>query len=155
MFPTETVINQFFSNKSVTREECDDYATREFGGPVNVIEPQGRFSYTVTACRDAVIVQFRERSSPLLAPDMSELLVRTHEQLVAPNRLVGVLGGLTPNRLDVYRMDKLPGVSCSSMAEPLTDDPIVMAAFVESLAKYVRSSLYFVVPEIECDDGYM
>lgn len=154
------IISQFFSDKSVTRAECDNYATSKFGGPVKVVEPQGRFSYTITATNDTVIIQFREKNSSLPTTDVSELLLRTHGELIAPYTLVCALGGTTPNGLDVYKMNRLPGINCSNpdIAELLEDEPEAMGAFIDSLAGYVTYEAillaispffftYFMVPQ--------
>lgn len=132
------MISQFFAGKSATREECDDYATRMFGGPVKVVEPQGRFSYTVTAGNDTLIIQFRERGNPLNTTNLLDLLLRTHGDLVAPYSLLGGMGGMTTNGLDVYKMNKLPGVNCSVLTELLAENPVALGNFVDSLAQYVQ-----------------
>lgn len=137
-----SLTSQFFSDKPVTKQECDDYAACEIRGAIEVVQPQGRFSYTVTADDDSVVVQFRERSSPLPeTTDISRLIVQAHGKLVAPPRFVGALGGLLAGGLNVYVMDKLPGVNCSSKTELLSFNAEAIMAFVESLAKCVGWSL--------------
>ncbi|UKZ62848.1 uncharacterized protein TrAtP1_004082 [Trichoderma atroviride] len=55
---SDDIIDRFFLTKSATRADCDSFAMSTFGGPVTVVQPQGRFSYTVSACNDTVIIQF-------------------------------------------------------------------------------------------------
>lgn len=104
------------------------------------VQPQGKFSYTVAASNDTVIVQFRGQGSPLQVTAASRLLSRTHGELVAPPSHVGSLGE-PGNGLEVYKMTKLPGVNFWNMAESLAENPNAMMTFVDSLAKCVRGRL--------------
>jgi hypothetical protein len=106
-----------------------------FGGPVTVVQPQGRFSYTVSARNDTVIIQFREQDSPLLLTAVTALLSRAHGELVPSFSRVGTLGGQQEGGLEVYTMNKLPGVNYSYMAESLPSDENTMMNFVDSLAR--------------------
>ncbi|KAM0481418.1 hypothetical protein ACHAPX_003524 [Trichoderma viride] len=107
-----------------------------FGGPVTVVQPQGRFSYTVSARNDTVIIQFREQDSPLLLTAVTALLSRAHGELVPSFSRVGTLGGQQEGGLEVYTMNKLPGVNYSYMAESLPSDENTMMNFVDSLASF-------------------
>lgn len=137
MLSSDDVISLFFLTKSATRADCDKFATSTFGGPVTAVQPQGRFSYTVSARNDTMIIQFREQDSPLRLTAVTALLYRAHGELVAPFSRVGTLGG-QQGGLDVYKMNKLPGVNYSHMVESLPSDDGTMMNFVDSLARYVR-----------------
>ena len=138
---TDSIISQFFAVQFLTRTACDDYARRKYGGPLTIVQPQGRFSYTVAVNNNTIIIQFREKSSPLNSPmeiaSMSRLLTRAHGQLCAPFSLVDSLGGQCGNEVEVYWMNKLPGANCSSMTEMLAMKPVALKALIKSLAKYV------------------
>lgn len=131
-------ISFFFLTKSATQADCDDFAMSTFGGPVTAVQPQGKFSYTVSARNDTMIIQFREQDSPLLLTAVTALLSKAHGELVPSFSHVGTLGG-QQGGLEVYKMNRLPGVNYLYMAESLPSDENTMMNFVDSLARYVAT----------------
>ena len=130
----QDIVDEFFSDKAVTRDDCDSYVIEHFGGPVEVVHPQGRYSYTVKAEGGKTIVQFRDSAS-LPNSKFSSLISNTHHGLVAIPTFKGVLGQGSSGGLTVYYMDALPGLNLVQLAD--MEVPEKQMAYAEGLAKYV------------------
>ncbi|UNI24493.1 hypothetical protein JDV02_010233 [Purpureocillium takamizusanense] len=104
----DNAISSFFeSNKSVTRQQCEDFTLSHAGGRVNPVPIQGAFSYTLTAGPDdSKLFQFRTEDSSF-DTDILNLAKKVHPQFVASCKYHGTIGNLQP--LHIYEMEKLPG----------------------------------------------
>ncbi|RDW81273.1 aminoglycoside phosphotransferase family protein [Aspergillus mulundensis] len=105
-YSLDNTINEFFSACTVTQEECDKTAAKLTGNPVEPVQLQGAFSYTVTAGN--LIVQFREPKSPLDTKTL-DLARNIYGSVVPACTYKGTMGP-APS-LSVYVMDKVPGRS--------------------------------------------
>lgn len=141
-------ITAFFSSSrtSATREQCDEFARREFGGVVRPVPLQGMASYTVTAGPNKV-VQFREQSNSL-DEEMVALARAAHPDVVASCAFHGLVGG-SPSEpeakataLSTYSMDNLPGNNYVYIRGSLAESLPLQLATVNSLARFV-DILYF------------
>lgn len=97
-------IRDFFSNKSVTREQCDEWVVSRTHEVVVPAENQGVFSYTVTA--GPTLFQFREQDSTLDIRTLT-LAKEIHPEFVAEAKYHGTFGDVDP--LHIYEMDHLSG----------------------------------------------
>jgi hypothetical protein len=109
LYSLEDTIHDFFaSHRTVTQQQCDEFAVSLIGGPVNPVRIQGSFSYTVIAgARQSKIVQFRDANSDLDIKVL-DLARQVHGQVVADYTFHGKIGQSSP--LSVYSMEMLPGV---------------------------------------------
>lgn len=133
-------IAAFFSSSetSATREQCDDFARREFGDPVQPVPLQGMASYTVRAGPDKV-VQFREQSNSLDERTLA-LARAAHPDVVARCDFHGLIGGSPSgstegNALSVYSMANLPGRNYVHVRTSLAESLPLHLATVNSLAR--------------------
>ncbi|KAK0617923.1 hypothetical protein B0T17DRAFT_618573 [Bombardia bombarda] len=112
-------ITAFFSSSrtSATREQCDGFARREFGGVVCPVPLQGMASYTVTAGPNKV-VQFREQS----------------------NSLDEKMPEAKATALATYSMDNLPGNNYVYIRSSLVESLPRQMATVNSLARFFAQS---------------
>ncbi len=142
-------IAAFFSSSgtSATREQCDEFVTREFGGVVHPVPLQGMASYTVTTGPNKV-VQFREQSNSLNEETVA-LARAAHPDVVASCTLHGLIGG-TPsdseakaNALLVYSMGNLPGNNYIYIRSSLAESFPLQLATVKSLVKFVDTAYFF------------
>lgn len=131
------VKSPLFSQAGTTRSQCDEFAERTFGGPIEPVSMQGVYSYTVVAANAAVIVQFRENSSPL---DISllETVRNAHPDFVASCRFHGTIGSSSPLR--IYSMDKLQGDNYLNISLSMPDDSMDRLTTVRSLARFAHHS---------------
>lgn len=106
-YSLERTINQFFAGRSVTQEECDRQATELTGEPAKPVRIQGAFSYTVAARN--MVVQFRVSES-LLDTKTLALARQIYGSVVPACVDKGVIGH-PPSPLNVYVMDKIPGIT--------------------------------------------
>ena len=130
-------ISHFFSNSNAfaARSQCDTFAHKTFGGPVEPVPTQGVFSYTVTAANGTIIVQFREPSSPLDA-QVQETVQNIHPNFVTGCAFHGTIGS-SPGLL-VYSMKKLLGDSYLNVSLSIEDDDLDhRLATVRSLSRFV------------------
>jgi hypothetical protein len=132
----EESISDFFSKAGacVTRSQCDAFANKTFGGPVNPVPVQGTCSYTVAAANDTVIVQFREPDSPLDI-QMLATLQTIHPGFVADCSFHGTIGS-SPALL-IYSMNMLPGDSYFNISLSMLGDELDhQLATTRSLARF-------------------
>lgn len=142
-------IAAFFSSSgaSATREQCDEFARREFGGEVRPVPLQGMASYTVTAGPNKV-VQFREQSNSL-NEGMIALARAAHPDVVASCTFHGLIGGSPSdpkekaNTLAIYSIGNLPGNNYIYIRGSLAESLPLQIATVKSLARFV--DVYFFV----------
>ncbi|KAL7955112.1 hypothetical protein V8C34DRAFT_292484 [Trichoderma compactum] len=115
-------INSFFTeNTFVIRQQCDDFALSRIGGPVNPVQIQGAFSYTLTAGADgSKLFQFRIHDSKL-DNVLLDLAKTIHPQFVTSCKYHGTIGQLRP--LYIYEMDKLPGTAYIMACDSSTIQP--------------------------------
>lgn len=104
-YSLNNAISSFFeSNKTVTRQQCNDFALSCAGGRINPVQIQGAFSYTlITGPNDSKVFQFRTQDSSFDI-DIVNLAKAVHPQFVASCKYHGTIG-----KLHIYEMDKLPG----------------------------------------------
>ncbi|KAH6630543.1 hypothetical protein B0J18DRAFT_421463 [Chaetomium sp. MPI-SDFR-AT-0129] len=153
LYDLNSSIAAFFSNSgtSATREQCDEFARRQFGGDICPVSLQGVTSYTVTA-GPSTIVQFREQSSSLNEAMMA-LAKAVHPDVVAGCVSHGLIGGSQSdsegkgkaNALAVYSMDRLPGENYIFVRWSLAESLTLQLATVESLARFVINTVYFFI----------
>lgn len=105
-YSLEDTINQFFSGRAVTREECDRIATELAREAVYPVPLQGAFSYTVAAGK--LLVQFRDPES-LLDTGTIDLARKIYGNVVPACVNRGAIG--PSSSLAVYVMDKVPGIT--------------------------------------------
>lgn len=147
-------IAAFFSRAgtSATREKCDEFARREFGGGVHPVPLQGMASYTVTAGPNKV-VQFREQSNSLDEGTMA-LARAVHPEVVASCTFHGRIGGLPsdpeakPGALAIYSMDNHPGNNYVYMRGSLAESLPLQLATVESLARFVNIVYFLALSQL-------
>ncbi|KAI0407512.1 hypothetical protein F4802DRAFT_605639 [Xylaria palmicola] len=139
-------ITAFFSNSgtSATREQCDEFARREWGDPVHPVPLQGMASYTVRAGPNKV-VQFREQSNSLNEGTVA-LARAAHPDVVASCAFHGLIGGslsdpeAKANALAIYSMDNLPGNNYIYIRGSLAESLPLQLATVKSLVKFFAQS---------------
>ncbi|KAK7414965.1 hypothetical protein QQZ08_012467 [Neonectria magnoliae] len=139
-------IAAFFSSSgtSATREKCDEFARREFGGGVHPVPLQGMASYTVTAGPNKV-VQFREQSNTLDEGTVA-LARAVHPEVVASCTFHGLIGGLPSDpeakssALAIYSMDNHPGNNYVYVRGSLAESLPLQLATVESLVRFFAQS---------------
>lgn len=137
-------ITTFFSSSgtSATREKCDEFARREFGGEVHPVPLQGMASYTVVA--GPKVVQFREQSNSLDEGTVA-LARAAHPEVVASCTFHGLIGGLPSDpeakasALAIYSMDNLPGNNYVFMRSCLAESLPLQLATVISLGRFVNA----------------
>ena len=140
-------ITAFFSSSQVsaTREQCDEFARREFGGLVCPVSLKGMASYTVTAGPDKV-VQFREQTN-LLDERIVALARAAHPDVVASCTFHGLVSGSRSEpevtALGTYSMSKLPGTNYIFIRSSLAESLPLQLATVNSLARFVRTVYFF------------
>jgi hypothetical protein len=105
-YSLEDTINQFFSGRAVTRDECDQTATELANEAVKPVPLQGAFSYTVATGK--LLVQFRDPQS-LLDTRTIDLAREIYGNIVPACVNRGVIGP-SPS-LTIYVMDKVPGIT--------------------------------------------
>ncbi|KAI1774177.1 hypothetical protein F4818DRAFT_419144 [Hypoxylon cercidicola] len=134
----EESISDFFSKAGActTRIQCDAFANKTFGGPVEPVPFQGVYSYTVAAANGSVIVQFRELDSPL-DTQMLVTIQNIHPDFVASCSFHGTIG-LSPALL-IYAMNMLPGDNYFKLSL-LNQDLDHRLATVRSLARFFAQS---------------
>ncbi|GIZ48181.1 hypothetical protein CKM354_001125400 [Cercospora kikuchii] len=96
----------FDTHSNVKQTACDKYAQEVVGGPIQALDWQGYYSYTVESKDGHTIVQFRSDKSPL-DQEIVDLAKRVHPDLVPGMVRLGLLGDST---VSVWKMDKIPGV---------------------------------------------
>lgn len=142
-------IAYFFSGAGActTRSQCDEWASNTFGGPVKPVPMrQGVYSYTVAAANGALIVQFRDPSSPL-DTQMLQMVKDAHPGFVTGCNPHGRIGS-SPGLL-IYSMNLLPGDTYLSISIEISDDDLDhRLATVHSLAEFVHNSL--ILPRSLC-----
>lgn len=146
----EDLVAHFFSNAGAcaTRSQCNEFASKTFGGPTKPVQMQGLFSYSVIAANDAVIVQFRDPASPLDVT-MVNAAHRIHSEVVAGCSYHGTLG--TSPGLLIYSMKMLPGDNYLSIALSASfDDLAFQLSTVRSLARYVHLRSCLRRPQLQC-----
>ncbi|KID82012.1 Protein kinase-like domain protein [Metarhizium guizhouense ARSEF 977] len=133
-------ITEFFSNlsTSATRAQCDEFASKHFGGSIEPVPLQGVTSYTVTAGRDK-IVQFREPIS-LLNMEMLALAKKVHPDVVASCTFHGFIGEPSSNALAIYVMNRLPGDNYISARASLANTTALQLTTMKSLARFFAQS---------------
>ncbi|KAF5963452.1 Mus38-like protein [Fusarium bulbicola] len=143
VYSLDAAIGSFFEiNKEATRQQCDDFALRHAGGPLDPVPIQGTFSYTVTAGENkSKIFQFRTQDSSF-DTSMINLAKTVHPQFVASCLYRGTIGPTRP--LHIYEMDCLPGTAYImarniSIAQP-PDSMMRQRNTVKDLAKYFAQS---------------
>ena len=134
-------MDQFFSQVSATRAECDDLAVSMFGGVIEPVPVQGATSYTVIVGPNRhKVLQFRNMDAQL---DMAMLgLARlVHGDVVPVCAAVGRIGDdLDPKRqLAIYVMDRLPGDNYVMVRSCLAEEPRSHLATIYSLARFVEA----------------
>jgi hypothetical protein len=102
-YSLENTVNELFSGCSVTKEKCNQIAAQLTGEPVEPVQLQGAFSYTVAASK--LLVQFRAPESPL-DPNTPDLARKIYGNVV-PACVNGGVIGPAPS-LKVYVMEKVP-----------------------------------------------
>jgi hypothetical protein len=140
-YSLDNAISSFFEvNTTATRQQCDDFVLSRAGGPVNPVQIQGMFSYTLTAGIDeSKLFQFRVQDS-ILDMDIMTLAKATHSQFVASCKYHGIIGQSRP--LHIYEMDNLPGTTYImardiSVIQP-PDAVLRQRNTVSDLARYVQ-----------------
>ncbi|KAI0526429.1 hypothetical protein F5B22DRAFT_585713 [Xylaria bambusicola] len=110
IYSIDSAITSFFeSNKTVTRQQCDDFALSRVGGQVVPVPIQGSYSYTIMAGRnESRIFQFRTHNS-VIDISIIDLAKTIHPQLIADCKYHGTIGQSQP--LHIYEMNKLPGTN--------------------------------------------
>ncbi|KND92257.1 hypothetical protein TOPH_02972 [Tolypocladium ophioglossoides CBS 100239] len=138
-------IAAFFSSSgiSATREQCDEFARREFGGAVHPVSLQGMASYTVTAGSNK-IVQFREQNNSLDEGTLA-LARAAHPEVVASCAFHGLIGELrsdpeAKSALAIYSMNNLPGNNFIYLRSSLAASLPLHLATLESLARFFAQS---------------
>lgn len=132
-------IDQFFSQASTTRAECDDLARTMFGGLAEPVAVQGATSYTVVVgLNREKIVQFRSMDAQL---DMSmlELARQVHGDIVPVGTAMGQIGDDAQRQLAIYEMDRLPGDNFAMIRSSLAQEPRSQLATVHSLARFAET----------------
>ncbi|KAK1768717.1 hypothetical protein QBC33DRAFT_577188 [Phialemonium atrogriseum] len=133
-------IAAFFSSSgtSATREQCDEFARRKWGGgPVHPVPLQGMASYTVRAGSNKV-VQFREQSNSL-NEGMVALARAAHPDVVASCTFHGLIGGspsdpqAKANALAIYSITNLLGNNYMYIRSSLAESLPLQQATVKSL----------------------
>ncbi|RMI95611.1 hypothetical protein CDV36_016389, partial [Fusarium kuroshium] len=138
-------IATFFSSSgtSATREKCDEFARREFGGEAHPVPLQGMASYTVTV--GPKVVQFREQSNSLDEGTVA-LARAVHPEVVAGCTFHGLIGGLPSDpeakasALAIYSMDNLPGSNYIYIRSSLAESLLLQLANIKSLARFFAQS---------------
>jgi hypothetical protein len=129
-------MDAFFSDKSTTQTECDWFAEKNVGGPLEPVSLPGSFSYTVIARtgEGKVVVQFRDKSAPLPDPNapVFQQFDIAHHGLFPPHQRLGTVG-----ELEVYSMPKLRGDAYSTAFNHFTEGPHKQMKLVGDLARYV------------------
>jgi len=134
----ESEINQFSSQTSTTRAECDDLARTTFGGLAKPVAVQGATSYTVIVGPSRKkIVQFRNMNATL---DMRilELARQVHGDVVPMGTAMGYIGNDLQRQLAIYEMDKLPGDNFVMIRSSLAENPQSQLSTIHSLARFVK-----------------
>lgn len=143
-------IAAFFSSSgtSATREKCDEFARREFGGGVHPVPLQGMASYTVTAGPNKV-VQFREQSNTLDEGTVA-LARAVHPEVVASCTFHGLIGGpeAKSSALAIYSMDNHPGNNYVYVRGSLAESLPLQLATVESLARFVHAVYFLALSQL-------
>lgn len=143
-YSLNSAITSFFkSNTTATRQQCDNFALSRMSGPINPVQIQGTFSYTVTAgSNESKLFQFREQDSDL-DMDMMDLAKAVHPQFVARCKYHGTIG--PPRPLPIYEMDQIPGTSYIMARHTSTVQPpdalFRQRNTVKDLARYVETLL--------------
>lgn len=106
-YSLEGTINQFFSGRTITQEECDRQASEFTGETVKPVPIQGAFSYTVAGGN--MVVQFRTSES-LLNTKILALARKIYGNVVPACIDKGIIGQ-PPSSLNFYVMDKIPGIT--------------------------------------------
>ena len=109
-YSLDNAISSFFElNTTATRQQCDDFVLSLAARPINPVQIQGSFSYTVTVGTDgSKLFQFRVYDSSL-DMDIMTLAKAIHLQFVASYKYHGTIG--QPRPLHVYEIDNLPGTT--------------------------------------------
>lgn len=108
-YSLDNAINLFFTDKTVTRQQCENFALSYAGGQVKPVQIQGAFSYTLTAGPNASkLLQFRTQDSSFDL-DVMNFAKTVHPELVASCKYHGTIGEMQP--LYIYEMDNLPGTT--------------------------------------------
>ncbi len=130
-------IATFFSGKSATRQQCDQFASKLFGDPIEPVAVQGVCSYTVVAGGHKII-QFREETS-LLDMEVLAFAQEVHGEFVAGCRELGWIGQAETSRLAIYEMDRLPGDNYILARSSFMGMVHLQLATVHSLARFVET----------------
>ncbi|UKZ82632.1 hypothetical protein TrVFT333_010425 [Trichoderma virens FT-333] len=131
---------RFFScaGACTTRNQCDAFANKTFGGPIIPIASQGLFSYSVSAADGTVLVQFRDATSPI-DTQMLDMVFMIHADFVTRCKYWGTIGS-SPGLL-IYSMEMIPGESYFSISLSLLEENLDhQLATVRSLARFFAQS---------------
>ncbi|KAK0628546.1 hypothetical protein B0T17DRAFT_523014 [Bombardia bombarda] len=108
----DDTIDGFFAKAgaSLSREKCDEFARRRYGGEIRPVDNQRANSYTITAGpSSSKIIQFRAEND-LLDTRMLRLAKAVHTAVVADCLHLGWIGNPDDGpQLAIYEMDRLPG----------------------------------------------
>jgi hypothetical protein len=136
IYALDSAIDSFFAEagSASSREECDQFASQQFGGTIQPVSIQGLSSYTVIAGSDSdKIIQFREQAA-LLDMKMLAIAKHVHKDLVPDCSAVGWIGKNNSQPLAIYEMNRLPGENYITIRASLTSDQ--QRNTIYSLAKY-------------------
>ncbi|KAI1909215.1 hypothetical protein LOZ65_006560 [Ophidiomyces ophidiicola] len=107
-YSLDSAIERFFDlNTTVTRQQCDEFATSHAGGVSTALGMQGVCSYTVTAGpNNSKLFQFRDENSII---DMGNITLaqKVHPEFVSSCVDLGTLGESRP--VYIYEMEYLSG----------------------------------------------
>ncbi|KAL9128891.1 MAG: hypothetical protein Q9217_002513 [Psora testacea] len=170
VYSLENAIRSFFAGKvSPSQKECDDLAHSLLGGERVVPFPiQGQFSYTVFSPQavidvppdgdgnsqpitNAKIVQFRLNNSKIDIY-VAQLAKAIHGDIAAETDYCGEIGQEAGACLDVYIIQKLPGVTYIEMGnfsvEMNPEQASKQLRLIEDLARYGNQDLYVICCEL-------
>ena len=138
IYTLDNAINDFFLQPGVSasKEQCDVFAHRTYGGQIQPVDIKGSTSYTVIAAPSGnKIIQFREPTA-LLDMRMLALAKDVHGDVVPSCSKLGSIGDPNGSQLVIYEMDKLPGDNYIIIRSSLTQDQ--RPNTINSLAKSVK-----------------
>ncbi|KAL8725170.1 MAG: hypothetical protein Q9166_007524 [cf. Caloplaca sp. 2 TL-2023] len=157
VYSLENAIQSFFNGfTSPTRQECDDLACSLLGGgPIVPFTIQGQFSYTVFSRQavtegsssqpnvNAKIAQFRSNKSKIDIY-VAQLAKAIHGDVAAETEYHGEIGHEAELRLDVYTIQRLPGLTYIEMGNFSVGMNLEQASkqfrMIEDLARYFAAS---------------
>lgn len=141
VYSLDNAISRFFlhAGSSSSKEQCDQFAHRTYGGHIQPVHIQGSTSYTVIAGPSGnKIVQFREQSA-LLDTNILALVKDIHGDVVPLCSELGRIGDLESSQLVIYEMDRLPGENFILARPSLTGSQRLNT--VNSLTRFVNIRL--------------